>query len=87
MTEESYEQGMEFRKAFPSLKNIGIGFCYGALTPVAEGNWGDVFTQDELTKHCLDKQKVKEAIEKCDKESRDAFQSMIPHMLKEELGL
>ena len=64
-----------FEKMFPELaKEPDIIKC------------GAVILQD-IQKHCLSKQYVRDAIEKCNKESKDAFQSVIPYMLIEELGL
>ena len=42
----------EFKKQFPSLRNFG------------RINGTDVFTFDDVVEHCIDKQRVKDAIHK-----------------------
>ncbi len=74
---------MTFGEDFPSLKGItNVG------TP------GEIFRamEEDVKKHCLDKKKVKEAIEKYAKLSRHTDEPLLEEIkrldaLKKELGL
>ena len=69
---------MKFEDKFPSLKQEE---CYDIID--------EVYDKDTLIKHCLDKQKVKEAIDKVFKNSyaETSEGRCLPDELKKELGL
>lgn len=73
---------MTFEEDFPSLKVAEIKGLINAEVGIL-----DVYWKQDIRKYCLDKQRVRDAIKKCNQESKDAFQSMIPMMLIKELGL
>lgn len=53
---------MSFEQQFPSLKDKADGAIH---IQILKTDWQELgYTQDTLTKYCLDKAKVKEAIDK-----------------------
>ena len=71
---------MTFEEQFPSLKNTGINL---GLSDVEE------VTRDLVIKHCLDKQRVIEALEKCRKKLGPDYVGIrtFHTLMIEELGL
>ena len=89
---------MTFEEEFPSFEYLtledtveGFELSYGVeLTNKFKLNTGIIRTsKGYLQKHCLDKARVKEAIEKCTEtySEMETFEHIWPDDLLEELGL
>ena len=79
---------MSFEDDFPSLDKCMF------ITDRDMGNTTIGYSEEDIEKHCLDKQKVKSAIEKCTDSifretlnSCENIPSIDPDALKKELGL
>jgi len=92
---------MKFEEEFPSLKNkmLDVGFPVKMDTVDTFCDDGLLCYRSDIKKHCVDKQKVKEAIEKleedfgnCGEGSKDDYNSWLNFcrllvIFKKELGL
>jgi len=74
---------MNFEKEFPSLKGMGCG-CIITNRPNGIRRQDQTYQQIDVQKHCLDKQRVLEAIEK---EAKTWEYETWSKKLKKELGL
>ena len=76
-------QGKSFEQQFPSLKGkekCHQGYCTHTVCK-------DEFTQEDIQQHCIDKQKVREIIDKLSKEGSEEGCGINEFQLREELGL
>ena len=86
---------MSFEKEFPSLKNKGI-VSQDTIIEQSLGNGeGISVSMNDIEKYCLDKQRIREAIDNCEDDIRlslidhsgeDRWR-LIKQILLEELGL